>query len=113
MAGIPHGIAADGQQVLEFWRRDRPAIILMDVTLPVLDGLDCARQIRAEEALDGGHVPIIGVISRDREADGQDCLAAGMDDYIAKPITPERVEEKVRLWAGGHFSLISEDNYQL
>lgn len=68
-------------------------IILMDVEMPVLDGCDATRQIRHQETQQGLHVPIVAVTSlQDRER----VLNAGMDAYIAKPLSPRTLDEILR-----------------
>jgi signal transduction histidine kinase/PleD family two-component response regulator len=92
--GYRADVAANGREVLEALRRRRYAIVLMDAQMPEMDGLAATRQIRLDEkANEGFGRPIIIVamtanaMSGDREA----CLAAGMDDYLAKPVKPEEL----------------------
>jgi hypothetical protein len=61
-------------------------LLLMDVQMPLLDGLDATRAIRAREAASGGHLPIIAMTANACPEDRQRCLQAGMDDYLSKPI---------------------------
>jgi PAS domain S-box-containing protein len=99
-AGMAYRIAENGEAVVAAWQQATPAIILMDTTLPVLDGFEATRMIRSIEAITGQHTPIIGVISHAHHGDSEQCIAAGMDDYITKPVSPERLEEKILNWAG-------------
>lgn len=62
-------------------------LIFMDVQMPGMDGLQATRLIRQTEAIHGGHVPIVAMTAYATEEDRQQCLAAGMDDYLAKPVT--------------------------
>jgi CheY-like chemotaxis protein len=65
--------------------------ILMDLTLPGMSGLECARQIRRAELQSGKRVPIIAVTAKSDGSVREDCLAAGMDDYLRKPFTPDQL----------------------
>jgi hypothetical protein len=93
----------DGEAAVAAWQKATPSVILMDTTLPVLDGFEATRMIRAIEAMTGQHTPIIGVISHVEEGDAAQCIASGMNDHIAKPVSPERLEEKIMQWAGADF----------
>jgi CheY-like chemotaxis protein len=97
-AGISCRIVGNGAEAVEAWRRSRPSIILMDVSMPVMDGLTATEEIRRLETTAGGHVPIVGVTAHAFDGDRDMCLAAGMDDYLTKPISPESLEDKIWRW---------------
>ena len=73
---------------------------MMDVSMPELDGYEAARAIRAAEAKSGSRTPIIGVTTRALDGDREKCLEAGMDDHLAKPISPDRLATKISSWLG-------------
>ena len=81
-------VANHGQEALEFWHDGTFDAILMDVQMPEMDGFEATRAIRKIEAESGerGHTVIIAMTAHARESDRQDCLNAGMDDYMSKPI---------------------------
>jgi CheY-like chemotaxis protein len=81
-------VVGDGQAAVEAQARDRFDLILMDVQMPILGGMDAARAIRAAEAATPGapRVPIIALTAKAMKGDREDCLAAGMDDYVTKPV---------------------------
>jgi CheY-like chemotaxis protein len=76
----------------------RFAAILLDVTLPQMDGFECAKRIREMEIPDERHTPIIALTGRATAADRQACLAAGMDDYLSKPFDPEALRRILLRW---------------
>jgi signal transduction histidine kinase/DNA-binding response OmpR family regulator len=93
--GYRADVAWNGREALEALERARYDVVLMDVQMPELDGLDAARQIRArwhEDERPRLVAMTANVLPEDREA----CFAAGMDDYVAKPIRPEELAEALR-----------------
>lgn len=79
----------DGQQALAAWRDGSFDLILMDVRMPVMDGLEATRRIREEEAIHGGHVSIVALTANAERDDLAACLAAGMDAVLCKPMHQE------------------------
>ena len=87
--------AENGQQALTAMAKQRYDVILMDVQMPVMDGFAAAREIRDLEAGTGVHVPIIAMTAHALTGDRERCLAAGMDGYIAKPITGRELQATI------------------
>lgn len=83
--------AKNGGQALELWRAANPDLILLDLMLPVLDGLEVARRVRSES-----EVPIIMLTARDDEVDKLVGLGLGADDYVVKPYSPREVVARVK-----------------
>ncbi len=84
-----HAVAAalDGQEVLDKLAGESYDLVLMDLQMPVMDGLDATRRLRQREAATGArHVPVIAMTARAMDEDRERCLAAGMDGYLSKPI---------------------------
>ena len=79
-------IAADGQAAIDRWESGEFDLVLMDVNMPVLDGLEATREIRRREAEGSTHVPIVAMTAHALKGDRERCLEAGMDDYLSKPI---------------------------
>jgi CheY-like chemotaxis protein len=75
-------------------------LVLMDVQMPEMDGLEATAAIRAWEQGRGVHVPIVAMTARAMKGDRETCLAAGMDGYVAKPIQPEELRETIRAVLG-------------
>jgi len=78
--------ATDGQEALRIWESERPHLVLMDVQMPNLNGLETTRKIRGREKVIGGRVPIYGLTAHVRDEDIDRCLVAGMTGHIGKPI---------------------------
>lgn len=88
--------ARDGLEALTLWESERPHVVLMDVQMPELDGLETTRRIRAREREIGGHVPIYGLTAHSAQEDINRCLNAGMTGYIGKPVDFKLVREAIR-----------------
>jgi CheY-like chemotaxis protein len=97
--GLEVVVHGDGPAVIAACARERFDLILMDMNLPGLDGLAATRTIRAGEA-GGVHVPIIAITGHAFPEDRRRCLDAGMDDYLAKPLAMDLLQERVRFWLG-------------
>jgi len=91
-------IVGNGRLVVEAARRLQPRMILMDVSMPEMNGLEATAMIRETEAMSGEHVPIVGVTAHALKGDRERCLQAGMDDYLPKPISPKALREKIDRW---------------
>jgi two-component system sensor histidine kinase/response regulator len=92
-------LASDGRQAVEAWRRHRYDLILMDVQMPILDGFQATREIRAAES-EGQHLPIIAMTAGAMRGDEDACLIAGMDDYVSKPFEVAAFLDTVARWLG-------------
>jgi CheY-like chemotaxis protein len=91
--------ATDGRSVLAKLDSDHYDMILMDCQMPVLDGYDTAREIRRREVAERrDHIPIVAMTASAMDGDRERCLAAGMDDYIAKPVDSEKLDQLLRRW---------------
>ncbi|HEY8675357.1 MAG TPA: response regulator transcription factor [Candidatus Dormibacteraeota bacterium] len=90
-AGFAVLTAGDGEAAVAAARRQRPDLVVLDLTLPSLDGLDVARALRRD-----GEVPIIMLTARTEESDRVAGLELGADDYVAKPFSPRELVARVR-----------------
>jgi CheY-like chemotaxis protein len=98
LANTPYrfAIAANGEEALEIIEKNMPRVILTDVSMLGIDGLEITRRIRSMQQ--SGHVTIIGMTNHYLSGDRAKCLSAGMDDYIQKPQTAPQLLEWVERW---------------
>ncbi len=97
--GLSYRIAGNGRTVVEMYRALKPRLILMDVSMPEMNGFEATRAIRAHEAGSGeARTPIIGVTAHALKGDRDKCIEAGMDDYLPKPVSPDRLGNKIGTW---------------
>ena len=93
-------IAHDGQEAIERWQEGGIDLVLMDCQMPVMDGWQATDKIRELEKEVGTHTPVIALTANALKGDRSKCLAAGMDDYLAKPIDRATVIQMLRRWLG-------------
>ena len=90
--------ARDGEEGVARARADHPDLILMDVSLPKMDGWEATRRIKADEAT--RQIPIIAVTAHALDDDREKATQVGCDGYLAKPVAPRRVVEEVERFIG-------------
>lgn len=89
-------VARNGLEALELFKLKEYDLILMDIKMPVMDGLTATQKIREQESSGETHIPIIAITANALEGDRENCLAAGVDDYIAKPFQAELLIQKMK-----------------
>ncbi len=92
-------LAINGQEAVEKFTGNDYDIILMDIQMPEMDGLEATRKIRSIEKEKGGHIPIIALTANAFKGDREKCLAAGMDDYLAKPVNSDNLYQTISRFA--------------
>ncbi|MCD8350596.1 MAG: response regulator [Planctomycetaceae bacterium] len=99
--GYTVDVAGNGVETLRMLPRHHYDVILMDCQMPEMDGFETTRAIRAKEIVNGGHIPIIALTASAMMGDRDECLAAGMDAHVAKPINPQELVKTIHQFAGG------------
>ncbi|MEW7009142.1 response regulator [Lentilitoribacter sp. EG35] len=92
-------IVSDGLEAVKAWQEERPKVVVMDVSMPNMSGHEASVEIRKiEQKLGLERTPIIAVTAHAQKSDRENCLEAGMDDYMTKPISPEMLNDKISHW---------------
>jgi two-component system sensor histidine kinase/response regulator len=99
--GYDTEVAGDGVRALEMTAQRTYDAILMDCRMPRMDGFTATAELRRREANGAARTPIIAMTASALVADRQRCLAAGMDDYLAKPVNPAELERALHRWISG------------
>ena len=89
-------IARNGKEALDMFGTSRYDLILMDVQMPDMDGLEATREIRSDDRARGGHTPVIAMTAHAMKGDRERCLEAGMDGYVAKPIRAQELADVIQ-----------------
>lgn len=110
--GVEYRIVGNGEEAVAAWRAAPPDLILMDISMPGMNGLQATEAIRNAESGrvdEQPHVPIIAVTAHAMNGDRERCFAAGMDDYLSKPVSPEKLEAMIRTWIDCSESALAVD----
>jgi PAS domain S-box-containing protein len=97
--GIASKVAANGKEALKILAAESFDLVLMDIQMPVMDGFEATREVRKLPS-PISDIPIIALTANAISGDRERCLEGGMNDYIAKPIEPTHMAEKIRDWCG-------------
>lgn len=101
--GMEVTAVANCREAIDALEKRKYALILMDWRMPEIDGIQCTRSIRDVDAKNGLHTPIVALTARAMSGDKEKCLAAGMDDYLAKPFTAQQLREVMERWIPNKF----------
>ncbi len=91
-------IVENGKLAVQQFQSIKPDLILMDVSMPEMNGMEATAAIRELEQETGGHVTIVALTAHALHGDREKCMDAGMDDYMPKPISPRVLTEKLAQW---------------
>jgi CheY-like chemotaxis protein len=100
--GVATRSVGDGSEAITALQQEDFDLVLMDVQMPIVNGLDATRRIRNWEKERSRHTTIIALTAHAMRGDKEACFDAGMDDYIAKPIRLEKLEEVLNLHCNHH-----------
>ncbi len=92
-------VVANGKEALATLREKSFQLVFMDVQMPVMDGFEATAEIREREKHSGSHVPIVAMTAHAMVGDRERCEAAGMDDYLSKPIRPDELNEVLKRYS--------------
>lgn len=109
-AGHQAVVVADGRETVARWQSEPFDMILMDMHMPVMDGLEATAEIRAHEKTSGGHIPIIALTAAAMKEDAEACRNAGMDDYLSKPIHQRQLQETMARYASDRSVLLDRES---
>ena len=96
---IKLSLASNGEEAVDKFSKQEYSLILMDCQMPVMDGFETTKQIRAIEKEKGSHIPIIAMTANSMEGDREKCIESGMDDYISKPVRIKNLKEIIEKWS--------------
>ena len=94
-------VAKNGKDAVKLFHRNDVDLVLMDIMMPVMDGLEAARKIRMLEKKRGGdkRTPIVAITAHIKPADQHQCINAGMNDYLSKPLKKCDLTRRMKIWA--------------
>jgi CheY-like chemotaxis protein len=93
-------VANNGREAVDLWQQQHFDLILMDIQMPELDGIEATRMIRQQEEPKGIHIPIVAMTAHALKGDREKCLAAGMDGYISKPVRKQDLLDALKDLSG-------------
>jgi len=97
--GCDVDVVSNGREAVSAVEGSPYAVVFMDVQMPEMDGFEATAEIRRRESRGAGHTPIVAMTASTLESDTERCLAAGMDDYVRKPLRLAELDVVVRRWA--------------
>jgi CheY-like chemotaxis protein len=93
-------LAGNGHEALQALEQEAYDLVLMDVQMPDMDGLEATAKIREKERHTSRHQPVVALTARAMKGDLEHCMSAGMDGYLAKPIRPQELDQLLDKYAG-------------
>lgn len=99
--GYQVDIATNGEEAVQLWKRNQYDFIFMDIMMPGMNGYDATRMIRSYEAGTKQHTIIVAVTAKKNKGEQEEAVAAGMDDYLNKPINEKMIKDTINKWRTG------------
>jgi signal transduction histidine kinase/CheY-like chemotaxis protein len=100
-------VANNGREALAALEKKRYDLVLMDVQMPEMDGIEATLALRERERGTGGHQPVIAMTAHAMKGDRERCLAAGMDGYLSKPINPQELDDLLQSYAAAQPRIVT------
>jgi CheY-like chemotaxis protein/anti-sigma regulatory factor (Ser/Thr protein kinase) len=100
MLGCDVDVVGDGESAWRATAQNRYDIVFMDCHMPMMDGYEATRRIRADESRRGGHTPIVALTADSLDSDRERCLQSGMDGFMTKPVSSSQLSAAVERWTG-------------
>jgi PAS domain S-box-containing protein len=94
--------AFDGNEALQMWQAGHYQLLLTDCNMPVMDGYELAQAVRKRETVSGQHIPIVALTANSAKDAAKACIAAGMDDFLVKPVHLNQLKNTLDKWLGPH-----------
>ena len=94
--------AFDGNEALQMWQSGHYQLLLTDCNMPVMDGYELAQAVRKRESITGLHIPIVALTANSAKDAAKACMAAGMDDFLVKPVHLHQLQNTLNKWLGPH-----------
>lgn len=95
--GFSFEVAENGIEAVRLYKQNKYALILMDLQMPIMDGIEATKHIREYEELHSlTAIPIIALTANNTQSERKQCLDSGMDDFLAKPYTPEQLKQIIK-----------------
>jgi CheY-like chemotaxis protein len=91
-------VAGNGLEALEALEKESFDLVLMDVQMPGMDGLEATAAIRKKESVSGLHLPVVALTAHAMKGDREKCIAGGMDGYLTKPIRPQELDQLLGIY---------------
>jgi two-component system sensor histidine kinase/response regulator len=110
--GYASAAVGSGRKAIEELKQRKFIMVLMDCQMPDMDGFETTNVIRKSETMTGKHIPIIGLTAHAMEGDREKCIAAGMDDYLSKPTSLDKLSKMLAKWTESNNAVGGADSEQ-
>jgi CheY-like chemotaxis protein len=109
LLGYAAELADNGREALSLWQNKHYGLVLTDCHMPEMDGFEFAAALRREEGCSGRHTPLVAITANVLKGEREHCLAAGMDDYLAKPVPLVALKDMLAKWLPAANAAVNPD----